>query len=352
MTETLRAIDALLARRPTTTSLAEEEEEEEEGAESVDGTLSQLLRAEEAVAAAVAEVEAEAVQPVASAHSVDGGFTRTEAPNTAPNTAPSTAPSSGEAACAPNTAPSTAPSSGEAACARLLGELGELQSPALGELQSPALGELQSPALGELQSPALELQSPALELVEVATRGSPGEGSRAQYGASAMRSAVMSAVEEDELVYQGGGASQGSQGGGASQGYQGGGASQGSQGSRERGVARFGIGLSVEGAVEGAEDEAIGERAGALGGEDGEGAAGPSLADSYADETLDDEAHEWRETLELLIPALPRLPPEQVSLVNRLIKTPIKTESRQSPDQDSLSRLSLVNRLIKTPSRD
>jgi hypothetical protein len=57
----------------------------------------------------------------------------------------------------------------------------------------------------------------------------------------------MSAVEEDELVYQGGGASQGSQGGGAS---------QGSQGSRERGVARFGIGLSVEGAVEGAEDEA------------------------------------------------------------------------------------------------
>jgi hypothetical protein len=133
-----------------------------------------------------------------------------------------------------------------------------------------------------------------------------------------MRSAVMSAVEEDELVYQGGGASQGSKGGGASQGYQGGGASQGSQGSRERGVARFGIGLSVEGAVEGAEDEAIGERAGALGGEDGEGAAGPSLADSYADETLDDEAHEWRETLELLIPALPRLPPEQVSLVNRL----------------------------------
>ena len=113
----------------------------------------------------------------------------------------------------------------------------------------------------------------------------------------------MSAVEEDELVYQGGGAS------------------QGSQGSRERGVARFGIGLSVEGAVEGAEDEAIGERAGALGGEDGEdgeGAAGPSLADSYADETLDDEAHEWRETLELLIPALPRLPPEQVSLVNCL----------------------------------
>jgi hypothetical protein len=300
VTETLRAIDALLARRPTTTSLAEEEEEEEEGAESVDGTLSQLLRAEAAAAAAVAEAEAEAVQPVASAHSVDGSFTRTEAPNTAP---------------------STAPSSGEAACARLLGELGELQSPALGELQSPALGELQSPALGELQSPALELQSPALELVEVATRGSPGEGSRAQYGASAMRSAVMSAVEEDELVYQGGGASQGSKGGGASQGYQGGGASQGSQGSRERGVARFGIGLSVEGAVEGAEDEAIGERAGALGGEDGEGgegAAGPSLADSYADETLDDEAHEWRETLELLIPALPRLPPEQVSLVNRL----------------------------------
>ena len=281
VTETLRAIDALLARRPTTTSLAEEEEEEEEGAESVDGTLSQLLRAEAAAAAAVAEAEAEAVQPVASAHSVDGSFTRTEAPNTAP---------------------STAPSSGEAACARLLGELGELQSP----------------ALGELQSPALELQSPALELVEVATRGSPGEGSRAQYGASAMRSAVMSAVEEDELVYQGGGASQGSKGGGASQGYQGGGASQGSQGSRKRGVARFGIGLSVEGAVEGAEDEAIGERAGALGGEDGEGAAGPSLADSYADETLDDEAHEWRETLELLIPALPRLPPEQVSLVNRL----------------------------------
>ena len=282
VTETLRAIDALLARRPTTTSLAEEEEEEEEeGAESVDGTLSQLLRAEAAAAAAVAEAEAEAVQPVASAHSVDGSFTRTEAPNTAP---------------------STAPSSGEAACARLLGELGELQSP----------------ALGELQSPALELQSPALELVEVATRGSPGEGSRAQYGASAMRSAVMSAVEEDELVYQGGGASQGSKGGGASQGYQGGGASQGSQGSRERGVARFGIGLSVEGAVEGAEDEAIGERAGALGGEDGEGAAGPSLADSYADETLDDEAHEWRETLELLIPALPRLPPEQVSLVNCL----------------------------------
>ena len=248
----------------------------------------------EIAAAAVAEAEAEAVQPVASAHSVDGSFTRTEAPNTAP---------------------STAPSSGEAACARLLGELGELQSP----------------ALGELQSPALELQSPALELVEVATRGSPGEGSRAQYGASAMRSAVMSAVEEDELVYQGGGASQGSKGGGASQGYQGGGASQGSQGSRKRGVARFGIGLSVEGAVEGAEDEAIGERAGALGsagalggedGEDGEGAAGPSLADSYADETLDDEAHEWRETLELLIPALPRLPPEQVSLVNRLIKTP------------------------------
>ena len=94
----------------------------------------------------------------------------------------------------------------------------------------------------------------------------------------------------------------------------------------------------MEGAVEGAEDEAIGERtgalggageadeaderAGALGGEDGEDAAGPSLADSYADETLDDEAHEWRETLELLIPALPRLPPEQVSLVNRLIKTP------------------------------
>jgi len=309
VTETLRAIDALLARRPTTTSLAEEEEEEEEeGAESVDGTLSQLLRAEAAAAAVVAEAETEAVQPVASAHSVGaqhgGGFTRTEAPNTAP---------------------STAPSSGEAACARLLGELGELQSP----------------ALGELQSPALELPSPALELVEVATRGSPGEGSRAQYGARAMRSAVMSAVEEDELVYQGGGASQGSQGGGAS---------QGSQGSRERGVARFGIGLSVEGAVEGAEDEApaslrqlrqlrqlgaedeaIGERAGALGsagalggedGEDGEGAAGPSLADSYADETLDDEAHEWRETLELLIPALPRLPPEQVSLVNRLIKTP------------------------------
>ena len=151
----------------------------------------------------------------------------------------------------------------------------------------------------------------------------------------------MSAVEEDELVYQGGGASQASQGGGAS---------QGSQGSRERGVARFGIGLSVEGAVEGAEDEAIGERAGALGsagalgGEDGEGdeAAGPSLADSYVDETLDDESHEWRETLELLIPALPRLPPEQVSLVNRLIKTPIKTESRQSPDQDSLSRLTCV----------
>ena len=341
MTETLRAIDALLARRPTTppplaTALAEEDEEEE-GAESVDGTLSQLLHAEaaeaeaeaeaeEAEAVAVAEVEAEAVQPVASAPSVGRGFTRTEAPNTAP---------------------STAPSSGEAACARLLGELGELQSPALGELQSPAI-ELQSPALGELQSPvlelqspALELQSPALELGEVAIRGAPGEGSSAQYGASVMRSAVMSAVEEDELVYQGGGASQASQGGGAS---------QGSQGSRERGVARFGIGLSVEGAVEGAEDEApaslrqlrqlrqlgaedeaIGERAGALGsagalggedGEDGEGAAGPSLADSYADETLDDEAHEWRETLELLIPALPRLPPEQVSLVNRLIKTP------------------------------
>ena len=338
MTETLRAIDALLARRPTTppplATVLAEEDEEGEGAESVDGTLSQLLHAEaaaeeaeaaeaeEAEAVAVAEVEAEAVQPVASAPSVGRGFTRTEAPNTAP---------------------STAPSSGEAACARLLGELGELQSPALGELQSPAI-ELQSPALGELQSPVLELQSPALELGKVAIRGSPGEGSSAQYSASA----VVSAVEEDELVYQGGGASQASQGGGAS---------QGSQGSRERGVARFGIGLSVEGAVEGAEDEApaslrqlrqlrhlgaedeaIGERTGALGGagalggeadeaderagalgdEDGEGAAGPSLADSYADETLDDEAHEWRETLELLIPALPRLPPEQVSLVNRL----------------------------------
>ena len=313
VTETLMAIDALLAKRPPTPPLlatALDDEDDEEGIESVDGTLSQLLQAEAAVAEAEAEaaaaamaeaaeapeeaeaeapeeaeVMAEEAQPVASARRVGRGFARTEAPNTAP---------------------STAPSSGEAACVKLLGELGELQSPAL-----------------ELPSPALELDP----------RG-------AQYGASAARSAVMSAVEEDELVYQGGGASQGS---------------QGSQGSRERVVTRLGLGQSVEGSVEGgedeapashcqlrqirqlrqlrqlgAEDEALGDRAGALGGEDfvslggegGEGAAGPSLAHSYADETLDDEAQEWRETLELLITALPRLPPEQASLVNCLIKTP------------------------------
>ena len=75
------AIDALLAKRPPTPPLlatALDDDDDEEGIESVDGTLSQLLQAE----AAVAEAEAEAAGERDCAEVKGGGGWRADGQTT------------------------------------------------------------------------------------------------------------------------------------------------------------------------------------------------------------------------------------------------------------------------------